>query len=55
VVSLLLPPFLTAGESSETIFLLPVPFAAGLVSAVVCVLIGAAAGLTRTTKNKCTE
>lgn len=40
LVSLLLPSFLTAGETTDTIFLLPVPFLAVLVSAVVCVLAG---------------
>ena len=40
LVSLLLPSFLTAGESTETIFLLPVPLAVILVSMGTCLLMG---------------
>ncbi len=40
LVSLLLPSFLTAGETTDTIFLLPVPFLAVLIGAAVCVLAG---------------
>ena len=45
LVSLLLPSFLTAGETTETIYLLPVPFGAVLAGGSVCVLAGATAGL----------
>ena len=52
LVSLMLPSFLTAGETVETIFLLTVPVGVVLLSAGICVLFGAAMGLIQQVKKQ---